>query len=94
MGIISDMETVNGREIGRLILLVFILFVLFISFIALLFFLFIYLGLLDKFNPPFYAIAGGAPLVIIGGIFFIIPFWLFLWWFMAKYNFGKKIFYK
>lgn len=94
MGIISDMETVNGREIARLILLIFILLVLFISFIALLFFLFIYLGLLDIFNPPIYALSGAIPLVVIGGIFLIIPFWLFVWWFMAKYNFGKKIFYK
>ena len=94
MGLISNMETVNGREIARLILLIFILLILFISFIALLLFLFIHFGLIDKIFPPIYTISAAYPIAVIGGIFLVIPFWLFIWWFSAKYSFGKKIFYK
>jgi flagellar biosynthesis protein FliR len=94
MGLISDMETVHGREIARLILLVFILLVLFVGYIALLLFLFIQLGLIDKLFPPIITFSAGWPMVVIVGILLIIPFWLFIWWFLAKYSFGKKVFYK
>ena len=94
MGLISDMETVNGREIARLILFIFILLVLFICFIALLLFLYIHFGLIEKIFPPIYTISAAWPIAAIGGIFLVIPFWLFIWWFLTKYSFGKKIFYK
>jgi hypothetical protein len=92
MGLISDMETVSGREIARLILLMFILLVLFPGFVALLLFLFIHFGLMDTFFPPFYTLSSSWPVAFVGGIFLVIPFWLSVWWFLAKYNFGKKIF--
>lgn len=94
MGLISNMETVTGREIARLILFMFILLVLFTGFIALLLFIFLHFGLMDKLFPPFYTLSGAWPVALIGGIFLVIPFWLSVWWFLAKYSFGKKVFYK
>ena len=94
MGLISDMETIIGREIARLILFMFILLVLFTGFIALLLFIFLHFGLMDKLFPPFYTLSGAWPIALIGGIFLVIPIWLSVWWFLAKYNFGKKVFVK
>ncbi len=94
MGLISDMETVHGREIARLMLLMFILAVLIIGFIALLFFLFIHFGLIGRYYPPIHVLSGGFPILVLGGILLIIPFGLFVWWFLAKYSFGKKFFTK
>ncbi len=92
MGLISKMETVIGREIARLILLMFILVVIFTGFVALLLFLFLHFGLLDRFFWPIYAFSNAWPLVPIGVIFFVIPFWLIAWRFLAKYKFGEKVF--
>jgi hypothetical protein len=94
MGLISKMETVMGREIARLILLMFILLVLFTGFIALLLFLFLHFGLLDRFFWPIHTLSGTWPILFIGGIFLIIPFWLIVWRFLAKYKFEEKVFCK
>jgi hypothetical protein len=94
MGLISDMETVPGRELARLILLLFILLVLFTGFIALLLFIFLHFGLLDRFFFPIHTLSFVWPLAFLGGIFFVIPFWLLVWKFSSKYNFGKEIFVK
>ncbi len=94
MGLISNMETVTGREIARLILLIFILLVLVTGFIALLLFIFIHFWPMGRIYSPIYALSAEMPILVIGGILLIIPFGLFIWWFLAKYSFGKKVFYK
>ena len=92
MGLISDMETVAGREIARLILFMFILLVLFTGFIALLLFLFLNFGLFDGLFYPIHILSYAWPMALLGGIFFVIPFWLFTWRFLNKLNFGKNLF--
>jgi hypothetical protein len=94
MGLISKMETVIGREIARLLLLMFILLVLFTGFIALLLFLFLHFGLLDRFIWPIYTLSAAWPILLMGSFFLIIPFWLIVWRFLAKYKFEEKIFCK
>lgn len=94
MGLISNMETIHGREIARLILLMFILLVIFTGFIALLLFLFIHFGLLDRFIWPIHTLSVAWPILLLGGIFLIIPFWLIVWRFLAKYKFEEKVFCK
>jgi hypothetical protein len=94
MGLISDMETVSAREIARLIMLLFVLLVLFTGFIALLLFIFLYLGLLDGFFSPLLSLAYVWPLALLGGIFIVIPFWLFALKFLNKFKFGKEVFVK
>jgi hypothetical protein len=91
MGLISKMETVIGRDIARLILLMFILLVIFTGFVALLLFLFIHFGLLDRFIWPIHTLSGAWPILILGGIFLIIPFWFIFWRFLAKYKIEEKI---
>ena len=92
MGLISNMETVFGREIARLILLIFILIVLYTGFIALLVFLFFTLGPFNGFFSPILASSTAGPILFLGGIFFVIPVWLIIWRFLGKFKFEKNVF--
>jgi hypothetical protein len=88
------METVVGRDFGRLILLVFILLVLYTGFVALLLFLFTYFGFFDRIISPILGPSSVWPFALMGVIFFVIPFWLIVWRFLVRYDLEKKVFVK